>query len=321
MGGGGEGEKGPRLRLHHPQGDELRWRLSLAGAAQRGAAGEHAQRAAHLRAIPLLAACPAGGPQSHPAGPAAKASWPGAHRNGRQRRGRPLTFSPLSLPTTRISRPTSAACGASGTSAGCMYCSREGSNRMKPKSCTARRGAGTDAGLWSRQGAGQAGRASRPCSPRARGRRCALQGNRRCCEAGSCAGGTSFRRMRRAWLARMRSEGEAALRGWPTWVVVERLHRHLLAVQKDSLRHHWPCRGEAPYRRASRYVPAHGCTSGGARPGCGSPSKQDCIDGVQRRACQAGRPAQRSHATSPGVTTCRLVRISPRARSTTKPVA
>ena len=47
---------------------------------------------------------------------------------------RMLIFSPLSFPTTRISIPTAAASGASGTSLSSMNLRSAGSNRMNPKS-------------------------------------------------------------------------------------------------------------------------------------------------------------------------------------------
>ena len=52
---------------------------------------------------------------------------------------RMLSLSPLSLPTTRTSRPTAAASGASGMCTHVMNCSLLGSKAKKPKSCTGSR--------------------------------------------------------------------------------------------------------------------------------------------------------------------------------------
>jgi hypothetical protein len=47
-----------------------------------------------------------------------------------------LSFSPLSLPTTRTSKPTLAPSGLSAISSGAWNATARGSNRKKAKSCT-----------------------------------------------------------------------------------------------------------------------------------------------------------------------------------------
>lgn len=120
----------------------------------------------------LWPSCP---PSTHPATPptGAPTNQPTdllpqvvAHPMRPRRSAQQRTFSPESLPTTRMSSPTVAPCGASGTSVQVMNCRRPGSNLMNPKSCTtAGKGRATEEKNWSSPGCWPACAARPPAEP------------------------------------------------------------------------------------------------------------------------------------------------------------
>ena len=184
------------------------------------------------------------------------------------------TFSPESLPTTLMSRPTAAASGASGISPAFMNCSRPGSKRMNPKSCTAGHG-------WFRGGEkgamgtdGQSHMSAHPIVEDSNG------------------------------MCRQRPKSFPPT-GPRTRVVVQRLHGHFFSVQEDGFRHHGSCIQWAG-RAMLMCQAALQCCSG-------------TVSSV--RVTKACSQSKKRKGSRPGVTTWRLVRISPRALSTTKPVA
>lgn len=206
----------------------------------------------------------------------------------------PPTFSPESLPTTRMSSPTAAACGARGISAAAMNWRRLGSNRMNPKSCTAGGGKGR----------------SRHNEPQReeRQRHVVNCSNMSACNcrlhlhapAPDTAPAASPRRCMHIQLAEAH-----------TWIVIQRLHRHLLSVQKDGLGHHRACKsgvrgGSAVVPRTHAWLFDPATWRNNRFPACHE---------LRQPAC-ARKQASRLLA-APGVTTWRLVRIRPRALSTT----
>ena len=111
-----------------------------------------------------------------------------------------------------------------------------------------------------------------------------------------------------------RPEPSAQACSWPearTWIVVQRLHRHLLSVQKDGLGHHRACKSGV--RGGSAVVPrTHAWLFD---PATWWNNRFPACQELRQPAC-ARKQASRLLA-APGVTTWRLVRIRPRALSTT----
>lgn len=120
-------------------------------------------------------------------------------------------------------------------------------------------------------------------------------------------------------------------------VIVQRVHSGLLAVQEHSLCHDGAC-GPTPTRPARNTAGSRGCQQAGraagtqlavgaAASGCGN-----CWSCYHAHGCppllllsaslvMQLNPTRHTAAAVPGVTTCLLVRMMPRALSTMKPDA